>query len=64
MSTRSRRPWPVSRTTTILIGSAVAAAALAAKVPELRGGLFLCALAGAALGLVIYDRRQSRRRFN
>ena len=69
MSTRSRRPWPVSRTTAILIGSAVGAGALAAKVPELRGGLFLLAgfvvMAGFALRDTGYRiRRQSRRPSN
>lgn len=62
MSARSRRPWPVSRPTALTVAAALVAAAVAAKVPALRGGLFLLGLAAAAVGLVIYDRRQSRRR--
>lgn len=63
-STTPSGRWPVSRTTAKVIAVAQVALVVAVKVPATRGGLFLLALAAAAVGVALYDRRQSRRRHN
>ncbi len=55
MSIRSRRPWPVSRTTAFLIGGALIALVVAVRVPATRGGLFLLAGAVIAAFFVAHD---------
>lgn len=57
MRGRSRRPWPVSRTTAKVIAAGSAVAALAWFVPPMRGGLFLLACMAAAFGLVVHTAR-------
>lgn len=64
MSTRPAGRWPVSRTTAKVIAVALVALVVAVKVPATRGGLFLLTLTAAAVGVALYDRRQSRRRHN
>ena len=58
MSTRPAGRWPVSRPVAYVIAAALALAVLYARVPSMRGGLFLLTAAAVTAGFVVLATRR------